>query len=189
MLKRHVLFLGCTGAGKSSTINKILGKDLAKIGVGVDPQTQKILGYSAFPLVLWDTPGLGESPNADALHIKEINSLITGIAYSFDKIIIVCESGKRDLESVYKLINEVVKKNKFEGKMVLALNQCDLAMKKNSWNDEYNIPNNELHHFLLEQLKIFEYRIKESTGINIKESIFYSAKFNYNLDKVKEIIM
>lgn len=189
MLKKHIVFLGCTGAGKSTTINKILNRPLAKIGEGVDPQTQKILGHTSFPLILWDTPGIGENPEADESHINRINKFIGAKNYDFNKIMLVCESGKRDLDSIYKLINEVIKKNKLESKLILNLNQCDLAMKRNSWDYENNSPNYELNRFLIEQVRSFENRIKKSTGLHIKESIFYSAMFDFNINKLRDIIL
>lgn len=189
MLKKHIIFLGCTGAGKSTTINRILNRPSAKIGEGVDPQTQKILGHASLPLVLWDTPGIGESPEADENHISKINDFISGKNYDFDKVMLVCESGKRDLESIYKLVNEVVKKNNLENKLVLILNQCDLAMKKNSWDYANNLPSHELDEFLIEQVGSFESRIKKSTGLYVKESIFYSAMFDFNINKLKKIML
>ena len=64
--KVHILLVGATGAGKSSTINALFNMDVAKIGVGVDPETDSITSYSLGNLIIYDTPGLGDGKNDSA---------------------------------------------------------------------------------------------------------------------------
>ena len=50
-----VALVGATGVGKSSTLNAIFGEDVAKVGTGVDPETQNVQGYlinDVFPIRL-----------------------------------------------------------------------------------------------------------------------------------------
>jgi len=41
-----ILLVGGTGTGKSSTLNALFGSTVAKIGDGVDPETQYISAHS-----------------------------------------------------------------------------------------------------------------------------------------------
>lgn len=69
--KLNVMFVGATGVGKSSTINAIFNMEIAKVGIGVDPETANIQKYEMDNIVLWDTPGLGDNPEKDKLYAME----------------------------------------------------------------------------------------------------------------------
>ena len=56
--KVNLMITGATGSGKSSTINALFDMEVAKVGVGVDPETMDIRKYELGNLVLWDSPGL-----------------------------------------------------------------------------------------------------------------------------------
>ena len=56
-----LMVTGVTGAGKSSTLNTLFKKIIAKVGDGVDPETMELNSYSLNDSFrLWDTPGLGD---------------------------------------------------------------------------------------------------------------------------------
>ena len=57
--KVNLMITGATGCGKSSTINAMFDTEVAKVGVGVDPETMDIKKYELDNLILWDSPGLG----------------------------------------------------------------------------------------------------------------------------------
>ena len=67
-----IMITGATGCGKSSTINALFDTEVAKVGVGVDPETMEIEKYELDNLILWDTPGLGDGKEADNRHAKNI---------------------------------------------------------------------------------------------------------------------
>ncbi len=58
-LKMNILLMGATGVGKSSLINALFAKEIAKAGVG-KPITQHIEKYidEKKGLILWDTKGI-----------------------------------------------------------------------------------------------------------------------------------
>ena len=41
-----IMVTGVTGAGKSTTLNSIFKKNIAKVGDGVDPETMELDAYS-----------------------------------------------------------------------------------------------------------------------------------------------
>ena len=43
--KINLMITGATGCGKSSTINALFNTEVAKVGVGVDPETMDITRY------------------------------------------------------------------------------------------------------------------------------------------------
>ena len=53
--KINIMITGATGCGKSSTINALFDTEVAKVGVGVDPETMEIEKYELDNLILWET--------------------------------------------------------------------------------------------------------------------------------------
>ncbi|GAA9882329.1 GTP-binding protein [Helicobacter pylori] len=66
--KMNVLFMGATGVGKSSLINALFGKEIAKAGVG-KPITQHLEKYidEQKGLILWDTKGIEDKDYHDTM--------------------------------------------------------------------------------------------------------------------------
>ena len=196
--KLNLMITGATGAGKSSTINALFNMEVAKVGVTSDPETMEITNYTLGNLVLWDTPGLGDGKEADARHTKNIiNKLLEKDEKGnllIDLVLIILDGSSRDLGTSYELINNVIIPNLGEDKnrVLIAINQADIAMKGRYWNHEENKPESELVEFLDEKVKSVHERIKEGTGLDITP-IYYSAGFKeeggsqekpYNLSKL-----
>ena len=201
--KLNILITGATGCGKSSTINAMFGEEVAKVGIGVDPETMDIQKYSLGNMILWDSPGLGDGKDADNRHAQNIikklaetdkdgNALI-------DIVLVILDGSSRDMGTSYELINQVIIPNlgkDREKRILIAINQADIAMKGRNWDHENNRPNEELIEFLDQKVESVKNRIYESTGVKV-EPIYYSAGYTdgeskqnpYNISKLFSYIL
>ena len=187
--KINLMITGATGCGKSSTINALFDLDVAKVGTGAKPETMEITRYDLDNLILWDSPGLGDGKEADARHVKGIISKLLEKDqkgnFLIDLVLVILDGSSRDLGTSYNLINEVIIPNLGEDKksrILVAINQADVAMKGRYWNYKENKPEPKLLEFLDDKVKSVSKRIKESTGLDITP-IYYSAGFKEETEK------
>jgi GTP-binding protein HSR1-related protein len=187
--KINLMITGATGCGKSSTINALFDLDVAKVGTGTKPETMEITRYDLDNLILWDSPGLGDGKEADARHVKGIISKLLEKDqkgnFLIDLVLVILDGSSRDLGTSYNLINEVIIPNLGEDKksrILVAINQADVAMKGRYWNYKENKPEPKLLEFLDDKVKSVSKRIKESTGLDITP-IYYSAGFKEETEK------
>jgi len=195
--KINLMITGATGCGKSSTINALFDMEVAKVGVGVDPETMEIEKYELNNLVLWDSPGLGDGKEADNRHAKNIIAKLAEMDENgnalIDLVLVILDGGSRDLGTSYELINKIIIPNLSEkSRILVAINQADVAMKGRYWDYENNRPEEKLVAFLEEKVKSVKDRIYEATGV-VVEPIYYSAGYKeegeeqcrpYNLSKL-----
>lgn len=201
--KLNIMITGATGSGKSSTINAMFRREVAKVGVGVDPETMDITKYTLNNMILWDSPGLGDGKEADTRHAKNIISKLNerdpdGNAL-IDLVLVILDGSTRDLGTSYELINSVIIPNLGDNKeqrILVAINQCDMAMKGKHWDSVNNKPDEVLTKFLDEKAESVRRRIREGTGVDI-EPVYYSAGYKdgddqqapYNLSKLLYLII
>lgn len=110
-----VMVTGATGAGKSTTLNALFQKTVAKVGDGVDPETTELDMYMLNDFFrVWDTPGLGDGVEIDQIHKKKIIDLLyktytsESKTYGFiDMTVIIVEGANRDMGTTYALLNEI----------------------------------------------------------------------------------
>jgi len=181
--KINLMITGATGSGKSSTINALFNTEVAKVGVGVDPETMSITKYDLNNLVLWDSPGLGDGKEKDNQHSKAITDLLGKTNEKgeplIDLVLVILEGGSRDLGTSYELINQVIIPNlgdDAQDRILVAINQADMAMRGRNWDYEVNQPMPKLVKFLDEKVLSVKKRVKEATGIEI-EPIYYCAGY------------
>lgn len=195
----NIMITGATGCGKSSTINALFDMQVAKVGVGVDPETMDIQKYELDNLILWDTPGLGDGKEADNRHARNIIDKLTEVDKNgdavIDMVLVILDGSTRDLGTSFELINHVIIPNLGKDKtdrILVAINQADMAMKGRYWNDEKNEPEQQLKDFLENKVASIKKRIFEATDVSI-EPIYYSAGYKeegeeqcrpYNLSKL-----
>jgi hypothetical protein len=201
--KVNLMITGATGCGKSSTINAMFKLEVAKVGIGVDPETMEIQKHELDNLILWDSPGLGDGKEKDIQHskgiIKKLNELDKNGKPLIDLVLVVLDGGSRDLGTSYELINSVIIPNLGENakdRVLIAINQADVAMKGRYWDFKNNKPEERLVNFLEEKVQSVKKRVKEATGVDV-EPIYYSAGFKeedeeqrpYNLSKLLYFIV
>lgn len=197
--KMNIMITGATGCGKSSTINALFDTEVAKVGTGVDPETMGIEKYELDNLILYDTPGLGDGKDADNRHakniIKKLNEVDSNGNALIDLVLVIIDGGTRDLGTSYELINNVIIPNlgkDKEKRLLVAINQADMAMKGRNWDYKKNEPNDQLKQFLEDKVRSVKTRIYDATGVNV-DPIYYCAGYKeeggvqarpYNLSKL-----
>ena len=196
-LPLDLLIAGPTGAGKSSLVNAFFGEPVAKVGRGTDPETMDVHEYTLSRCFrVHDTPGLGDSASADARHKRKIVDQLLryytqdGVYRSFmDLVLVVLEGGSRDMGSCYSLLNEVIIPNIEHSRILVAINQADIAMKGSHWDSANNRPDPELEHFLREKAESVQRRVYEATGVSIRTPVCFSAETGYNVQAVIDAVV
>ena len=170
----NIMLVGATGSGKSSTVNAMFNMNVAKVGVGVDPETTCISKFDLDNLTIWDTPGLGDGVERDKeiTHdiITKLNELGEDGKPMIDLVVVIMDSSSKDLGTSYDLINNVLIPclgSEAGKRIVIALNQADIAMKGNHWNKEENKPDDVLNAFLKKKAASVRERIKDGTGLDL----------------------
>lgn len=192
-----VLVVGGTGAGKSSTINALFEEEVAKVGRCCDPETMKISSMKLNELMrFWDSPGLGDNVLSDRQYSKELVDLLykeyylDGNRYGLvDTVLIILDGSGRDMGTTYRLLNEVVIPNFQVERILVAINQADMAMKGRHWDENRNCPDSVLQDYLEEKAKSVQSRLLEATGVNVSKPVFYSAERGYNVTKLLDMII
>jgi len=178
--------VGATGSGKSSTVNALFDMSVAKVGEGVDPETRKVTEFQLDNLTVWDTPGLGDGVEKDQeiadeilLKLQEKDSEGEQL---IDLVIMVVDASSKDLGNYYTIMNDILIPEFGEladKKIVIALNQSDIAMKGTHWDVENNKPDDVLETFLKKKAASVRARIKENTGLDLKP-VCYCAGYSEN---------
>jgi predicted GTPase len=202
--KINLMLVGASGSGKSSTVNALFNMDVAKVGIGVDPETKEIAKFDLGNLTIWDTPGLGDSVEADKTHVKQIVRKLSATDGKgnllIDLVLVVLDAGSKDLAVSYDVINNALipclgKDNAH--RILIGLNQSDMAMKGRHWDHELNAPDDVLTDFLVKKINSVRRRIKEATDADV-DPVYYCAGYTdetgerqnpYNLSKLLYYIL
>ena len=196
--KLNIMFVGATGVGKSSTINAIFNNKVAVL-VGdfllatslvhaVNPETSTIKKYEIDNMILWDTPGLGDSPENDANYAIQMANALKAKDENgnliVDEVVVLVDGSNRDMGTTYEVIENIIMPYIGDNnRIVIAINQCDMAKKGRCWNRDEGKPEEELVEFLNDKVKSVKNRILESTGVETNP-IYYSALYKYNISKL-----
>lgn len=113
----NVFITGKTGAGKSSLVNALLGKEVAKVGTTLKPETVEVTSFDAkvngIKVVVWDSPGLQDGLNKEEAYLNDIEAKCRGkidlflycISMTNDRFL----AGSRDILSMRKLTDKLGK--------------------------------------------------------------------------------
>lgn len=186
-IKVNVLLIGGTGVGKSSTVNALFDMShvhhpKAEVGEDANPRTMEITKYELHNMVIWDSPGFGDSEKNDQEHQKKIEDLLNrkdeqGLPL-VDLVLLVLDASSRDLESAYKLVKNVIAPQLPDAmdrnRLLIGMNKVDKVRHHSFWNKEENCPGPELAKELEERCEAVKNRIKQDTGFS-PEVIYYSA--------------
>ena len=189
----HVLIVGPTGAGKSSTINALFDMEVAKVGYGFDPQTTDIKFWKIDNLVLHDTPGLGDGEEQDRRFksqiIDELHKKNPDGSALIDVVLVIIDGSHRDMGTARDLINNVVIPNIEDKKRILiAVNKCDMVLGGTGWNINKNCPTKGLQRAIEKKVDSVARRVKESSDVDIIP-IYYSALKEYNISKLLSYVI
>lgn len=184
----NIMFVGATGVGKSSTINALFNAEIAKIGYSTEPETDAIRKYELDNLVLWDTPGLGDNPQKDKIYASQIVSALKQKDGEgnllIDEVVVLVNGSSRDMRTTYEIIESIVAPYIGDTeRIVIAINQCDMALSGKYWSYDAKHPEIQLQMFLEEKIISVKDRVTESTGITVLP-IYYSALYHYNISKL-----
>lgn len=193
-----VMVTGVTGAGKSTTLNSLFKKTVAEVGYGTDPMTMELDSYSLNDAIrFWDTPGLGDGISKDAQHSRKLIDLLWK-TYSFDGgqnvygfvdlALVIVDGSSRDMGTVYRLINDIIIPNIQHDRVIVAINQADMAMSGRHWNSLSNAPDEVLQQFLNEKALSVRQRVEEATGVRVPLPVCYSAEMDYNITSLMDLI-
>ncbi|WP_334095262.1 GTPase [Helicobacter typhlonius] len=195
----NILIVGGTGVGKSTTIKALFKhcnpeKEMdISIKSGGSPVTMEVKEYKVSDnITIYDSPGLGDGQK-DEEHKRKIQNILTakddnGDALIDLALILIDASVERDLGSIYetiKVVDQVLKTEDRQERILIALNKCDRAGSRSKANFDYEKvePNDLLKLELDKKVAEIQYRILETTGLKT-EPIYYSAGF-YDEDQNK----
>lgn len=195
----NILVVGATGSGKSSTINSIFDTGISEVGTGVDPETKKLTSYRIGNLTIWDTPGIGDSAENDTNYTSLITDKLIETDENgdllIDLVMVVIDGSTKDLSSTYRMISRIVApciSEKDTNRILIGLNQADVAMKGQHWDKENNCPDEVLDKYLRDKCDSIRRRILETTGYDLSP-VYYCAGYTdengiqnkpYNLTKL-----
>lgn len=197
-LMLNIMLVGPTGAGKSSTINALIGKEDADVGYGADPKTKQIKSFRLNSHIkLWDTPGLGDSPEEDSKHINKIISLLhrdcsksnTIYGKKIDLVLVIIDGSGRDMGTVFSCVKRYIMPVIEHNNILFAVNQADMAMKGRHFDTEQSRPDKTLTEFLNKQGATIQHRIEESVGLKINKPVIFSALYHFNLTGLLDLII
>lgn len=144
----------------------------------------KIARFNPLDVLVIGGTGAGKSSTLNAMFEREISKVGRG-----------CDPETMEISS-YKL-NEKLRfwdtpglgDSKEGDRILVAINQADMAMKGRHWDEEKNRPDEKLLSFLKDKTESVVSRVKEGTGVSIKRPVFYSAERAYNIESLLDLIV
>ncbi|WP_231390540.1 hypothetical protein [Neisseria meningitidis] len=102
---------------------------------------------------------------------------------------VILDGSSRDLGTAYDLLRDVILKMIDPDRVIVAINQADMAMKGRYWDKVLHQPQPNLQQFLDEKAESVQKRILEATGLQISKPVYYSAYENYHLKEIMDAVI
>ena len=121
------MFIGKTGYGKSSLLNRIIGKqtfpvdDVSACTNQIDAAVFQMDTSGKYYLALSDLPGIGESAKADAKYLEMYRELLP----HSECVVYTLRADQRDFSVDERLFREMMKSEEDKSKIIIALNCAD----------------------------------------------------------------
>jgi len=176
----QAMFIGKTGYGKSTTLNKICGHDFFKTD-DINSCTKTL--FSAEYRIhdnknhffsLCDLPGLGESTETNKAYLNYYDSMLK----KSHCVVYVLRADTRDYSLDLEILKPMLESNEQEKKIMLAVNFVD-KIEPISRSRQFNLNQQQMENIEKKSLEI--QRVFEVPKTKI---IFYSATEEYNIDKI-----
>lgn len=169
----QTMFIGKTGYGKSSTINKIVGKQLLETSE-IEVCTKKLYSveYELYQknefFSFIDLPGIGESNQKDQQYYEWYRDMLSHSCC----VVYILRSDQRDYSLDEVLFKEMFRTPDERKKVILALNFADKVEPVNR--------KGEITQEQLINLNIKAEAIKKQ--FDIRNVVYYSAETDFNLN-------
>jgi small GTP-binding protein len=181
VFRLNVLFIGQTGTGKSSTINRIIGKKYM-LTTHVECCTKEVscveyeLGGSCY-LCFCDMPGIGEGREVDKAYVKWYKEMVS----KSECVVYLMRADKRDYRVDLEMFNRL-KRMGCKKKVIVALNCVDKLP-----------PSNRDFPFQLSEAQManLNEKISDVCGVfklSSDKVVPISANENYNIKELKQKI-
>ncbi|RDU62214.1 GTPase [Helicobacter sp. MIT 14-3879] len=177
-----LMLYGCYNAGKSTVINALIGKEVAK--VGDKPETSEITSYQYGDYELFDTPGL----NALIEHEK-----ITKEHYArCELVLFVLSNDNVESDFVYKEIKTIIDDNK---PIIIVLNKKQDCSEEELWLLQEKIYDNLVKLGLTKedtQKQVSVYTVNALSAykgrVGNKDGLFKSSGFSPLESRMQELL-
>jgi|GEM_PF-2242972 len=178
-LPPQIAFIGKTGVGKSSTINKLFNP---KPNLKVDHVQPATMGIEIFELslgergklIVVDCPGLGESKEADKRNISAYKQLLE----KSDVAVWILKADDKTIGIDQGFMKKVLPK-RLRNKLVIAINQVDL-MHPGNWYNNHKIPSIEQEENIIKKEEYVRKKFTEA-GLPPFRLVSFSANKKYHL--------
>jgi len=181
----QVMFIGKTGYGKSTTLNKICGQryfetdDVESCTKKLFSCEYKISDHKEHYFSLCDLPGVGESTMADQMYIKWYGDMLKKSAC----VVYVLRADQRDFSVDENIINTIIQNSdKITANLIIGLNYTD-KIEPVSRVSPFN-PNAEQIQNINKKTRA----ISNKFNVECSRIVCYSASDGYNLNILKNAI-
>ncbi len=167
----NILVTGKTGVGKSTLVNGIVGREVAKQGDSLDPETSEVTAHTTregdITVNVFDSPGLQDGTENEAKYLADMKQKCADV-----DLVVYCmrmsetqvPEGGPDMKAI-KLLNETFGHDMWKNTVFLLTFANDVV---ESAELEAGDDPSDQHQYFNEQLQILEALIRERLHITVE---------------------